>query len=289
MIATVRRDLRRVAALPPALIGAIVILVPFAFLALFPSLVAPYSQDYSLGPLTRPPSGQYLLGTDQFGHDSLTYIIYGARYEFVISISATLIAFVVGSLIGIAIGYRGGFTDVAGMRVVDVFLAFPAIIFAIFLLTIFGHSELVEIIAIAAVMAPSMARYARGLGVVLRNRAYVDVARIMRAPSTYIVRRHLFPNALRSLLVAASVLGAFTVIFAASLDYLGLGNPLAISWGNMLHQAFDYVFSDPWYGIPPGICIVLLAYGYLLLGQGLGQLQGRTGSHEREFRTSVLR
>ncbi len=221
-------SLRRSASnLPPALIAGACILLPLIFVAAFPGLLAPYSPDTIVGIPLSGPSAANLLGTDEIGRDILSRVIYGARSDVVVSFSAATIAFVVGSLIGILLGYRGGIAETTGMRVVDIFLAFPAIVLSLFLITIFGHGELLEIFAIAVVMTPSMARFARGTSVVLRNRAYIDASRILRARDRYVVRRHLFPNALRTLLVAGSVLGAGAVLIAASLSYLGLGPPAA--------------------------------------------------------------
>jgi len=148
--------------LPKALIGAIVVLVPFGLMALIPGLLAPYNPYSTVGVPLSGPSAQNWFGTDEIGRDILSRVIYSAQSDVVISLAATAIAFVVGSLIGIFLGYRGGFVDTAGSRVVDVMLAFPAIVLALFLIAIFGHGEPVEIVAIAAVMMPSMARFARG-------------------------------------------------------------------------------------------------------------------------------
>ncbi len=276
--------------LPKALIGAIVVLVPFGLMALIPGLLAPYNPYSTVGIPLSGPSAQNWFGTDEIGRDILSRVIYSAQSDVVISLAATAIAFVGGSLIGIFLGYRGGFVDTAGSRVVDVMLAFPAIVLALFLIAIFGHGEPVEIVAIAAVMMPSMARFARGTSLLLRHRAYIESSEILRASRAYVIRRHLLPNALRSLLVAASVLGASAVLIAAALSYLGLGvTPPTPSWGTMLYNAFQNVFQAPFYGVPPGVCITLLAYGYMLLGRGLGELQGRTGRQEQAFRAAVTR
>ena len=286
MFAPVRAFFR----LPKALIAAIIVLFPFALMAIIPSLIAPYSPYTTVGIPLSGPSGSYLLGTDEIGRDVLSRVIFSAQSDVVISLAATAIAFIVGSLIGIFLGYRGGLVDTAGTRVVDVMLAFPAIVLALFLIAIFGHGEIVEIVAIAAVMMPSMARFARGTSLLLRNRAYIESSEILRASRAYVIRRHLVPNALRSLLVAASVLGASAVLISAALSYLGLGvTPPTPSWGTMLYNAFQNVFQAPVYGVAPGVCITVLAYGYMLLGRGLGELQGRTGRQERAFRTSVTR
>ncbi len=241
-------------------------------------------------PLAPPGSGA-LLGTDEIGRDVLSRVIYGAHSDVLVSLAATALAFLVGSVVGVAIGYLGGFVDTASSRIIDILLAFPAIVLALFLITIFGHGEFVEIVSIAAVMAPSMARFARSTSLLLRHRAYVESSQILHASTWHIMRRHLLPNALRTILVAASVLGASAVLIAASLSYLGLGTqPPTASWGEMLYNAFNNVFEAPLYGIVPGACITILAYGYLLLARGLGELQGRTGRHRAsDFRSPVMR
>ena len=281
--------LRAVFGLPKSLLGAIVVLVPFAVMTAVPSLLAPYSPYATVGAPLSGPSAANWLGTDEIGRDVLSRVIYSAQSDVVISLSATALAFAVGSLLGIFLGYRGGFVDTAGTRVVDVMLAFPTIVLALFLIAIFGHGELVVIVAIAAVMMPSMARFARGTSLLLRNRAYIESSEILRASRAYVIRRHLVPNAMRSLLVAASVLGASAVLISASLSYLGLGvTPPTPSWGSMLYNAFQNVFSAPLYGVAPGVFITVLAYGYMMLGRGLADLQGSTGRQERAFRSSAM-
>lgn len=284
------RTARAVLAWPRSLLAGLAVLVPFVYLAVAPGTVAPYNPNQTVGIPLGGPTGQNLLGLDEVGRDILSRVIYSARSDVLISLAATAIAFAVGSLVGIFLGYRGGLIDSAGTRVVDIMLAFPAIVLALFLIAIFGHGEGVEIVAIAAVMSPSMARFARGTSLLLRNRAYIQSSEILRASPFYIMRRHLVPNALRSLLVAASVLGASAVLIAASLSYLGLGvAPPTPSWGTMLYNAFQNVFQAPFYGIAPGACITVLAYGYMLLGRGLGQLHGHTGRQERTFRRTATR
>jgi peptide/nickel transport system permease protein len=283
--------LARVLRLPRPLLAGAAILAPFLYLAVLPGTVAPYSSTLTVGVPLAAPSASDLLGTDEIGRDVLSRVIYGAQSDVLVSLAATALAFVVGSLVGVAIGYRGGLVDTASSRVIDIFLAFPAIVLALFLIAIFGHGEFVEIAAIAAVMAPSMARFARSTSVLLRHRAFVESSQILRASSWYVMRRHLLPNALRTMLVAASVLGASAVLIAASLSYLGLGaQPPTASWGEMLYNAFNNVFQAPLYGVVPGACITVLAYGYLLMARGLGELQGRTGQHsDSAFRSSVTR
>jgi len=263
---------------PPSLWGALVILIPALFIAILPGLVAPYQPNAIISPPLLGPTAAHLLGTDEIGRDIFSRVIWSARSSVTVSLASTGLAFVSGTLAGVAIGYRGGAADAVGMRVVDVLLSFPTMILALFMIAVFGNSQLVEILAIALVMTPSMARFARSGSILLRNRAYVEASLILRARPWHVIRHHLLPNIVRSLLVAASVLGASAVLIAAGLAYLGLGTqPPTPSWGYMLYTALKYVFTRPIYGIVPGVCITLLAYGYTLLGRGLGELRVKPG------------
>ena len=259
----------------PLLIG-IAILVPFLIVASAPSLIAPHSPLAVMDVPFLSPSKTHLLGTDEIGRDLMSRVIYAARADIFVSLSAALIAFIVGTIFGLFSGYVGGRIDTLIMRFVDVFLSFPTIILALFLVAVFGRSEWVQICAIAIVMAPSMARFSRGTGLVLRKRGYVEASQISGASTVHIVRRHILPNSMPTLLVAASVLSASAILIASSLSYLGLGaQPPDPSWGNMLRVSFSFVYQAPWYGVGPGICVTLVASAYVLIGEGLRRKFGR--------------
>jgi len=262
----------------PLLIG-IAILVPFLIVASVPSLIAPHSPLAIMDIPFLPPSKTHLLGTDEIGRDLMSRVIYAARVDIFVSLSAALIAFIVGTVFGLFSGYVGGRIDTLIMRFVDVFLSFPTIILALFLVAVFGRSEWVQICAIALVMAPSMARFSRGTGLVLRKRGYVEASQISGASTVHIVRRHILPNSMSTLLVAASVLSASAILIASSLSYLGLGSqPPDPSWGNMLRASFSFVYQAPWYGVGPGICVTSVASAYVLIGEGLRRKFGRQRS-----------
>lgn len=252
---------------------SVVILVPFILIASFPGFFAPYDPYSIVGLPLQGPSASHLLGTDEIGRDLLSRTMFAARPDLLVSLSSAAIAFSVGTAIGLFSGYVGGALDVLAMRGVDVMLSFPTIIFALFLIAIFGRGQLIQIVAISLVMLPSMARFARGEGLVLRNRGYVEASKISGAPRRYLLFRHIFPNALPTLLVAASVLAASALMIASSLSFLGLGTqPPEPSWGNMLQTAFSVVFFSPLYGLGPGLSISLVAGAYILMGEGLRQM-----------------
>jgi peptide/nickel transport system permease protein len=263
IVAAVRRQ-------PAPLIIGVLVLTPFLIVCLFPGLVAPYGPlEIESLPLLGP-SREHLLGTDEVGRDLLSRCIHAARTDIFVSLSAAAVAFVIGTAIGLFSGYVGGRTDTVTMRLVDVLLSFPTIVLALFLIAIFGRETWVQILAIGLVMMPSTARFSRGEGLLLRGRGYVEASRISGGSRLHILVKHVLPNALATLLVAASVLASSAVLISASLSYLGLGaQPPEPSWGNMLRAAYGVVYDAPLYGIGAGVCISLVAGAYILIGEGL--------------------
>jgi len=254
---------------PKPLLYGVVLLAPFIVLSAIPSVIAPYDPLAILDIPFLGPSNKYILGTDEIGRDLFSRVVYASRADILTSLSAASIAFMFGTLIGLFSGYIGGRTDTIVMRTVDVFLSFPTIILALFLIVIFGRAQWVQILAIAMVMTPSMARFSRGSGLVLRSRGYVEASRVSGASTSHIVRTHILPNSMPTLLVAASVLSASAILIASSLSYLGLGaQPPDPSWGNMLRSAFSFVYQAPLYGIGAGISVTVVAGAYILIGEG---------------------
>lgn len=272
---------------PTPLLVGLLILMPFVVIAVSPGVFAPRDPFEIDGLPLQGPSTTYLLGTDEVGRDLLSRSLYAARVDIFVSLSSALLAFGVGTVIGLFSGYAGRRIDVVIMRVVDAFLAFPTIVLALFLIAIFGRSQWVQILAIALVMTPSTARFARGEGLVLRSRGYVEASQVSGASRRHVLFRHILPNALPTLLVAASVLAASAVMISASLSYLGLGaQPPDPSWGNMLRSAFGVVYDAPLYGLGPGVCISLVAGAYVLIGEGLRR-RWRTDRHRGSISNSV--
>jgi len=255
---------------PAPLLVGLAILTPFLLMSVFPSFFAPHDPLKIESLPLLGPSRQHLLGTDEIGRDLLSRSIHAARTDIFVSLSAAAVAFVVGTAIGLFSGYVGGRTDTITMRLVDVLLSFPTIVLALFLITIFGRGQWVQILAIGLVMMPSTARFSRGEGLVLRSRGYVEASRISGGSRRHILLKHVLPNSLATLLVAASVLASSAVLISASLSYLGLGaQPPDPSWGNMLRSAYGVVYDAPLYGVGAGVCISLVAGAYILIGEGL--------------------
>jgi peptide/nickel transport system permease protein len=257
----------------------LLLLLPFIFAALFPGVIAPHSPTDLLDAPFASPSGHLWLGTDEVGRDTFSRLVYAARTDLKISLGATLIATLIGVTIGLLVGYRGGVSSTVALRVTDVMLAFPSILLALFLVAVIGPSDYIVMLALTILYIPGFTRFARGMAMSLRERAFVEASVISGARPWYVIRKHLLPNAIGPLLVGVSLTAAYTLLAAATLAYLGLGTPPpAPSWGNMLQASFNYVFQDWPYGIWPGLCIVTVALGYVLVSEGIGVAVQRSGS-----------
>jgi peptide/nickel transport system permease protein len=250
----------------------LLVLAPFLVAAIMPGVIAPHSPTALLEAPFAKPSGSFLLGTDEDGRDILSRLIFAARSDLTISLSATMIAAVIGVSIGLVTGYRGGYWSTACLRVSDVMLAFPSLLLALFLIAVVGPSNTIVIAALAILYIPGFMRFARGLALQLRERSFVEASHISGGGPVYIVRRHLLPNAVGPLLVGISLTAAYSLLAAATLSYLGLGAPPpAPSWGSMSKSAYNWLFQDWWYGVMPGACIVIVSFGYLLVSAGIEQ------------------
>jgi peptide/nickel transport system permease protein len=269
------RGLRLVARAPilanPLNIVAFALIAIFAVCALLAPLLAPYDpllQD--LGSRLRPPSAEHWLGTDSLGRDIASRILYGARISLIIGVVVVTVAGVVGTAIGLVAGYAGGLVDDALMRLTEVFLAFPALILAMAIAGALGPSLTNAIIAIAAVTWAVYARLVRGQILSLRRREFVEAARAIGASRTRIVVRHLLPNALAPLMIQASFDLGSSIIAAAGLSFIGFGaQPPTPEWGVMISEGRNYISTQPWLSLFPGLAILLAVGSFNLLGDGL--------------------
>ncbi|PCH80896.1 MAG: peptide ABC transporter permease [Hyphomicrobiales bacterium] len=235
--------------------------------AVFAPLIAPFD-PLEIDPVSRlsEPGGSYLFGTDHFGRDTLSRCIYGARMALIIGLGSVTISLVFGGLIGMISAY---FTRVGMvlMRVVDVAMAFPALLMALVLMTLFERSVFNTILVIGIVYTTTTARILYGMVLKLKSEVFIDAARCSGAGHASILFRHILPNLISPLLVQASFIFAFAQLQAAALDFLGLGLPPEIpSWGNMLSESRIYVTRAPWLLIYPGILIILSVFSMNLVG-----------------------
>jgi peptide/nickel transport system permease protein len=255
----------------PALVGMFFIAL-FVGAAVFAPVIAPY------GPLAgtlvdrlHPPGGAHLLGTDLQGRDELSRILYGAQVSLLAGIASVVMGVSVGGLIGSLAGGLGGRIDGVLMRVVDVMLAIPGILLAIGIVAWLGRGLPQIMFAVAMTNAPIFARILRGSLLALREADFVTAARSMGATPARILLRHMLPNALTPVIVAATLALATAIIDVAGLGFLGLGppDPRTPEWGTMLTDSTKFLRQAPWLLFYPGAAIVISAIGFNLLGDGL--------------------
>lgn len=255
----------------PLNIGAIAVIVAFAIGALFAPLLAPSDPlAQALGSRLEPPSAAHWLGTDQLGRDIASRLLYGTRISLIIGIVVVASAGVFGTVVGIVAGYAGGLVDEALMRVTEVFLAFPPLILAMAVAGALGPSLTNAIIAIAVVTWAVYARLARGQILSLRRREYIEAARSIGASRVRILLRHLLPNALAPLLVQASFDMGSAIIAAAGLSFIGFGaQPPTPEWGVMISEGRNFISTEPWLSLFPGLAILFAVGAFNVLGDGL--------------------
>jgi peptide/nickel transport system permease protein len=253
-----------------AMTGAVLVTF-FAFVALIGPAVAPFgpTEQFTADRL-QPPSATYLFGTDEFGRDIFSRLLYGARISFQVGAIAVGIAGSLGILLGLIAGYAGGWIDNVLTLLMDIVFAFPAILLAIAIISLLGNNLTNAMIAIAIVYVPTFMRIVRGATLSVRHTAYVESAVSLGASTPRVLAAHVFPNITAPLIVHVSLVFAFAVLAEASLAFLGLGNkPPAPSWGSMVSASYGFLQLAPWAAIVPGVAIALAVLGFNLLGDGL--------------------
>jgi glutathione transport system permease protein len=243
----------------------------FVLMALVGPFITPHApnrQNYLR--LNEAPSAQHWLGTDQFGRDTLSRVLVGARTSIGIGVAATLLGAFIGGALGLWAGYVGRWLDSLVMRLVDVLLAFPGLLLAIGLIAITGPGVGPVIVASAVFGIPVFARLVRGSTLAVKERAFVEAAHALGAGDVRIMLGHLLPAVIAPVLVYATLRVGVTMLVAAGLSFLGLGvQPPTAEWGSMLSQAQLYLRIDPWLAFAPGLVITLAVLGFNLLGDGL--------------------
>lgn len=217
-----------------------------------------------------PPSKDFYFGTDDFGRDIFSRIIYGTRISLYISILSVVTAAFLGVILGGISGYYGKMTDNIIMRFMDSIMAFPAILLAIGIMAALGPTIYNVIIALGFVYTPRFARIIRGSVLSLKEKEFVEASRAMGNSDFVIITRHILPNCLAPLIVQATVSLAYAILAEAALSFLGLGAPPpAPSWGSILSEARSFMLDAPWMTIFPGVAITLAVVGFNLFGDGL--------------------
>jgi len=252
-------------------LSGLVILLFLIVVSLLTPWIAPYSyeeQNLMLG--ATAPSAAHWLGTDIFGRDMLTRIMYGGRVSLMVGFIATAVALVIGILWGAIAGFVGGRLDAVMMRIVDIMYALPFMIFIVLLMVVFGRNILLLFVAIGAVEWLTMARIVRGQVMTLRKQEFVEAAYSMGLSKWAIIRRHIIPNTLGPVIVYTTLTIPSVMLLEAFLSFLGLGiQPPQSSWGLLINYGVETMEEYPWLLIFPGITLSLTLFALNFLGDGL--------------------
>lgn len=254
-------------------IGFVIIFTSVGIAVMAPAIVPHDIRVMAPADALSPPGGRYLFGTDEFGRDVFSRVLVGSRISLVVALLSVLTAVAMGTSIGLAAGYYGGWWDSFSMRVMDIVFAFPAILLAIAIMAVLGTSLFNLVIAIGIVYTPQFARVARAAALSVRSLEFIDAARALGMGNARIVVRHVIPNVMAPMIVQISLSLSLAILSESALSFLGLGTqPPTPSWGNMLSSGRQLLEMAPWNAVFPGLAIMIVVLGFNLLGDGLRDL-----------------
>jgi len=268
----------------PAFIIGLIILFIFIFTGIFGSFIAPYNpEEMHYEHLKEKPSKVFLLGTDRYGRDVLSRVIIGTRTTLLIAISSVLLALILGIAIGVTSAYYGGLLDNFIMRINDIFMSFPTLVFAMLVIGVFGPGMINGIIAIGIIYAPRVARVVRSAALNVVHLEYIDAARVRGESSFYIILMEILPNIWPTIIVEGSIRLGYAILLSASLAFIGLGPPPPTpDWGSMASGERGYMFTTPWPVFAPSIAVVISVIGVNLFGEGLKDMLLAKGTRRKE-------
>lgn len=254
-----------------SLVVGAVILLGFIVIAAFPQMVTTYDPvafDYNA--LLKPPGPDHLFGTDNFGRDVFSRVVWGTRVDLEIALGATLIPVLLGTAIGAVVGYYGGWLDLIFGRIVDVVVAFPFLVLVIAIIAVLGPGLVNMYIAISAVGWVSYARLVRSEVLIQKQMEYAAAGRVLGFRARRIIFRHIVPNTLTAVVVFWMTDMALVILLGSSLGYLGLGaQPPTAEWGVLVAEGKNFMTTAWWIATFPGLAIILLGIGFSLFGDGL--------------------
>lgn len=260
---------------------AIAYIAVIAFLAAFADVFGFDALHQNILHSLEGPSAAYWFGTDELGRDILSRVVYGARTSLTAAAGAVLIAGAIGIPIGLVAGFFGGWRDAILMRVIDVLLALPAILFAMALIAVFGRSQGAALLAVGITGIPGFARIVRAQVLALRKRDFVIAVEAFGGTSGYNMFRTILPNSWNQILVQVVVLSAIAILLEAALSFLGVGVPPPTpSWGEMLRTGKTYLYEAPYYAVLPGIVLTLTILSFDTIGRTLTGIIEKTGGED---------
>jgi peptide/nickel transport system permease protein len=263
----------------PTIIVCLVIVAVLSILSIGAPYVSPHDPLLTnVNALLIPPiwvkggSSAYPLGTDQLGRDVLSWIIWGTRTSFLLSVILIFISATIGTTLGIVSGYLGGRVDTIMMRVVDFFMAFPVILLALMLAVILGPGILTVSFVVTVHLWAGFARMARGETLRVKSSDFIDAAKVMGISKPRIMLRHIFPNTMTPIIVLGTLNIGRTALFVSTLSFLGAGIPLSIpDWGNLISLGRNYLTSAPWICLIPSVAILVVILCFNMLGDKLSE------------------
>lgn len=272
--ATRRRARQRIARPKPTLLLGLTIVGAMVLMALLPHVVAPYDPNkFNYDAILQAPSAAHWFGTDNFGRDVFSRVVYGARVDLQIALFTTLFPFLFGTLMGALTGYVGRWLDGIFGRIVDVVMVFPFLILVIAIVAMLGPGLRNMYLAVSIVGWVYYARLVRGETIVQKQSEYVQAARVMGYSPSRIVFRHIFPNAVTPAIVYWMTDMSLGILLGASLGYLGLGaQPPTAEWGVMVADGKNFMVTAPWISTFPGLVLTLVGVGFSLVGDGMADL-----------------
>ena len=255
----------------PAGVAGAILLTIIALAVLFGPLVAPYDpQAFHTTVRLQGPSADHWLGTDQFGRDLLSRLLFGARSTIAFGVGATTISVIAGSLIGVTVGVVGGWIDSVIMRGLDGMLAVPDLLFVLLIVTMLGGGTGEAMLAVSIAFTPGMARISRSSVLSIRTREYVLAAVARGESQRYIILSEVIPNAIGPIIVEGTIRVSFAIMIGATLGFLGMGaQPPSTEWGLMVAEARQFMYRSPWVVAVPGLAIAVAAMGFNLFGDAL--------------------
>ncbi|NLS45745.1 MAG: ABC transporter permease [Firmicutes bacterium] len=253
-----------------AVLGLIITLL-FIITAVFAPLIAPYDPyAFDTSKKLQPPSAGHLLGTDAMGRDTLSRLIYGSRISLLVGIISVGIGSIVGQILGLVAAYFGGAVNTVIMRLMDAQMAFPGMLLMIVIAAVLGGGLKNVIIALSVSMIPVTCRLICGEALSVVQNDYITAARSMGSSNLGIMLIHVYPNCIPSIIVMMTIMMGTNILAEAGLSYLGLGVAIPhAAWGSMVNDGYRYLLTNPVQALAPGVAIMLLVFGFNLMGDGL--------------------
>lgn len=266
-----KRSFIRLSRMRPMTMAGVVLFLMVVTIALLAPLIAPFDPlEQNILSRLQGSSTEHWLGTDVFGRDTLSRILYGAQISLIIGLVSTGIALIFGTALGILSGFYGGWVDIVVMRLMDILLAFPTLITGLLIVAVLGTSPVNIVVAIAVTLLPNFARVARAPTISLREREFIEACRALGFSDLRIMVRHILPNVIGEVVVLASLWTASAIMIEAYLSFIGLGvAPPTPTLGGMIKQGLDNILDTPWVTIYPGIAVMLIVLSLNLIGDGV--------------------